>query len=68
MTAPMRLIASATQEGHPSRIVWLVLLLFSYSSSFGAEERSEFFRGLNLNGPAVTIDGQAWEGSDSQNY
>ncbi|HJQ81751.1 MAG TPA: PSD1 and planctomycete cytochrome C domain-containing protein [Lacipirellulaceae bacterium] len=68
MTASMRLIASATRHLQQPRIVSLVLLLFAYSSSLGAEAPGEFFRGLNLNGPAVTIDGQAWEGSDSQNY
>ena len=27
-----------------------------------------FFRGLNLNGPPVEIDGHAWEGKDSADY
>jgi hypothetical protein len=68
MTTSTRSIANLTREGHLSRIVSLVLLLIFYSSSLGADAPGEFFRGLNLNGPAVTIDGQVWEGSDSQNY
>jgi hypothetical protein len=27
-----------------------------------------FFRGLNLNGPELTIDGNSWEGKDSRRY
>ncbi len=34
---------------------------------FGAEE-STFYRGLNLNGGAVTIDGYEWEGRDAKYY
>ncbi|MEQ9410146.1 MAG: PSD1 and planctomycete cytochrome C domain-containing protein [Fuerstiella sp.] len=33
-----------------------------------AEDAPTFFRGLNLNGPPVTIDGHLWEGRDSENY
>ncbi|MEZ6102742.1 MAG: PSD1 and planctomycete cytochrome C domain-containing protein [Pirellulaceae bacterium] len=33
-----------------------------------AEAGPEFFRGLNLNGPAVTIDGNQWEGKSSHRY
>ncbi|HVW37467.1 MAG TPA: DUF1549 domain-containing protein, partial [Pirellulales bacterium] len=33
-----------------------------------SDEPAEFFRGLNLNGPAVEIDGHAWEGADSKHY
>ncbi|QDU51640.1 DUF1553 domain-containing protein [Gimesia panareensis] len=29
---------------------------------------ARFFRGLNLNGPAVTIDGRRWEGKSSKTY
>ncbi len=34
----------------------------------GEDASPTFFRGLNLNGPAVTIDGHRWEGSDSTLY
>lgn len=37
-------------------------------SALAAEPAPKFFRGLNLNGPSVTIDGQLWEGRDSQHY
>ena len=33
-----------------------------------AEETPSFFRGLNLNGPAVYIDGNRWEGKDANFY
>src|SRR4051794_39762640 len=28
--------------------------------------RAEFFRGINLNGPSLVIDGRRWEGGDSE--
>ncbi|WP_231742175.1 PSD1 and planctomycete cytochrome C domain-containing protein [Stieleria varia] len=31
-------------------------------------EKAVFFRGLNLNGPAVVIDGYQWDGKDSKDY
>ncbi len=43
------------------------LLLSAYSENSAAEEVT-FFRGLNLNGPQVLIDGNEWEGADSTNY
>ncbi len=33
-----------------------------------ADDAPVFLRGINLNGPAVTIDSRAWEGSESQHY
>ncbi|MBI1349268.1 DUF1553 domain-containing protein [bacterium] len=32
------------------------------------EPTPRFFRGLNLNGPAVTIDGHLWDGADNPQY
>src|SRR5688572_10322735 len=32
------------------------------------DEAATFLRGLNLNGPPVTIDGQVWQGKDSSDY
>ena len=40
---------------------WRVLRLHAESP------RAEFFRGINLNGPPVVIDGHRWEGGDSKN-
>ncbi len=37
-------------------------------SAPAADSAPSFFRGLNLNGPAVTIDDHAWEGMDSKHY
>ncbi len=28
----------------------------------------KFYRGVNLNGPAITIDGNSWEGDDAKNF
>ncbi|MCA9179110.1 MAG: DUF1553 domain-containing protein [Planctomycetales bacterium] len=42
--------------------------MFSLCLPARAAEPPQFFRGLNLNGPAVTIDGHDWEGKDSQHY
>lgn len=54
-----RLIASAAP--------WLLALALLVPAH-AAEPTPSFFRGLNLNGPALTIDGQRWEGHDSQHY
>src|SRR5690242_12832543 len=45
------------------RCVVGVLLLVGVRA--GAEE-PQFFRGINLNGPAVEIDGHRWEAGDSK--
>lgn len=45
----------------------LIILMFA-ASAYAADPAPAFFRGLNLNGPAVTIDGNLWEGSDSKHY
>src|SRR5688572_12126309 len=39
-----------------------VLALAAWLPANGAEPAGEFFRGINLNGPAVTIDGRPWDG------
>src|SRR5687768_4281360 len=46
----------------------VLLVLFSRSPNLAAEETATFFRGINLNGEVVTIDGQRWEGRDSSHY
>ncbi|HEX7378694.1 MAG TPA: DUF1549 domain-containing protein, partial [Pirellulales bacterium] len=46
----------------------IVLLLASAPRVRADDAAAEFFRGLNLNGPAVTIDGHAWEGKESPHY
>jgi len=51
--------------------LWLsvaVVLVGRSSGAILAGETAEFFRAVNLNGPAITIDGHRWEGRDSQNY
>jgi mono/diheme cytochrome c family protein len=37
-------------------------------AAWGDDEAAKFVRAINLNGPAVTIDGHAWEGQDAKNY
>ncbi len=41
----------------------VVVITVSAGSGAGA-----FYRAINLNGPALTIDGHAWEGSTASNY
>lgn len=50
-----------------SAMVLLGLMLLATRLA-NADEQPKFFRGLNLNGPPVVIDGQQWEGKDSKNY
>jgi hypothetical protein len=45
-----------------------LVLSVALASVADAAENAVFFRGLNLNGPEVVIDGNAWEGRDSKNY
>ncbi len=54
------------RAGHALR--GAILVVFLTTSAFTAESAPTFFRGLNLNGPAATIDGHPWEGSDSPHY
>jgi mono/diheme cytochrome c family protein len=45
-------------------VVWSV----TAAATLRAGEEPSFFRGLNLNGPALTIDGHTWEGKESSQY
>jgi hypothetical protein len=45
--------------------VWIGLLAGFCQA---AEPPAEFVRGINLNGPALTIDGRLWESGDSPNF
>lgn len=51
---------------NPLRMLLVVGILAM--TSFLIAEEPTFFRGLNLNGPSVFIDGNRWEGSDSSFY
>jgi hypothetical protein len=44
-------------------VVWLLAV-----SAQAADSAPSFFRGLNLNGPAVKIDGNQWDGQESKQY
>src|SRR6185369_11877125 len=46
----------------------LALPRVSAESACAADEPARFFRGLNLNGPALVIDGNEWQGQDSKDY
>jgi hypothetical protein len=50
------------------RAFGLVILAALMPSGVLAADAPEFLFGLNLNGPAVTIDGRRWEGQDSKRY
>ena len=53
-------------------ITWITLIVFwdGHAQSLARAEDSpaQFVRGLNLNGPAVVIDKQQWQGKDTGNY
>ncbi len=44
----------------------LLLLASMFLRPANAEDSPTFFRGINLNGPALMIDGQAWEADDAR--
>lgn len=46
----------------------MVTLNIGWSMRASAAEPGTFFRGLNLNGPAVVIDGLKWDGQDAAYY
>ncbi|MEZ6133233.1 MAG: PSD1 and planctomycete cytochrome C domain-containing protein [Planctomycetaceae bacterium] len=52
------------------RLFAIVLTISSLASraALYADESPQFFRGLNLNGAAVKIDGNAWDGQDATHY
>jgi mono/diheme cytochrome c family protein len=48
-----------------------LLLLVAVAAAFccpASAEDAVFFRGINLNGPPVTIDGRAWDGKDAKDF
>jgi hypothetical protein len=49
------------------RLSWLLgaLLLANAASLWADDSDPTFFRGVNLNGPPLVIDGQAWQGGDA---
>ena len=49
------------------RFVAIIIVVIS-SVAHAEDGPAQFFRGLNLNGPSVTIDGRVWEGKESPNY
>ena len=44
------------------------IALACFRSTWAADESPSFFRGLNLNGPPLTIDGNPWAGQSSKDY
>ncbi len=46
----------------------VLMAVLPQGTALAAEKGPAFFRGINLNGPAVTIDGRRWEGKDAGNY
>ncbi|MGH7135966.1 MAG: DUF1553 domain-containing protein [Pirellulales bacterium] len=45
-----------------------LVLLVGLAREAPGDDYAIFFRGVNLNGPGVVIDGHAWEGQDSPHY
>ncbi len=50
------------------RMCFLTVLIFTTLSVAAAQDPSaRFYRAVNLNGPAVGIDGQSWDAGDTEN-
>ena len=52
---------------HRMRTILTAALLIVSTPVVGQEPIAKFFRAINLNGPAMVIDGQLWEAGDAQN-
>ena len=50
----------------PGRRRAIAAMVAACTSAHADTPRAEFFRGINLNGPPVVIDGHKWEGGDSK--
>jgi len=63
-----RMVAPAERRPHSAAIfaTWLWLWMLALGATVQAADSAEFFRGLNLNGPPITIDGHSWDGRDSR--
>lgn len=59
----LRLAAGSQRSG-----LLILLYVASVSTLRADNSTATFYRGLNLNGPPVTIDGQRWEGKDAKHY
>ncbi len=46
--------------------VQVLAMLMACAQASSEAPRADFFRGINLNGPSVEIDGHKWEGGDSK--
>ncbi len=66
----MPLFTPRTESAPVSAVARGLVALFVLAAGAleGAEPAPAFLRGLNLHGPAVVIDGRAWEGADSAHY
>ncbi len=48
-----------------TRTLLMTAVLFAANFAIGQEPIALFYRGLNLNGPAIVIDGQNWEADEA---
>ena len=46
-------------------IIWLLLFI---TPALSPADDAAFYRAVNLHGPALTIDGHAWEGDDAKEF
>ena len=53
---------------HPLHLCILPLLAYLAFAQTVAAEDARFFRGVVVNGPALTIDGNAWDGKDAKDF
>ena len=52
---------------HRLLITFTLVVSMTASQSAGEDAKVKFYRAINLNGPAIVIDGQSWESDEAQN-
>jgi len=62
------LATNAMAPPQPVRIILLLLLCLATAPIKLAAADATFLRALNLNGPALEIDGRKWEGTNAANF
>jgi len=74
LTAYRRVILSMSgkpikaPDGTPGAPIDLGKPITKLTGPKSGEEKWEFYRGVNINGPAITIDGNKWDGEKAANF
>jgi Protein of unknown function (DUF1553)/Protein of unknown function (DUF1549)/Planctomycete cytochrome C len=49
-------------------VLWLAAFALQMRPAYAQESQANFFRGINLNGPAIVIDNQHWDAGDAAGF